>query len=82
MARVAEVLAAIGEKLLWLDTPTLSTPGSRAAETNELRRWVEKNGMLLAAPGKTCPLSPQRFVSGTLLKLEPPNYNLGYRKIS
>lgn len=51
---VAEVLAGIGEKLLWLDTPALSTPGSRAAKMNELRRRVDRNGMDTTALDKTC----------------------------
>jgi len=50
MAWVAEVLAAIGEKLLWLDTPALSTPGSRAAKMNEPRKQAERNGNALDSP--------------------------------
>lgn len=68
MARVAEVLAAIGEKLLWLDTPALSTPGSRAAKMNELMRWVERNGIHATALGETC-LPPPRFAPGMLARL-------------
>lgn len=81
MARAAEVLAAIGEKLLWLDTPALSTPGSRAAKMNELRRWVDRNGMHTTALDETC-LLPPRFVPGALVRSQPPNYKLGYQKIS
>lgn len=61
MARGAEVLAAIGGKLLWLDTPALSTLRSKAAKMDEMRRWVVRNGMQIRALGGTC-LLPHRFV--------------------